>query len=152
MVQCGKRPTSWITYPIRLRNAIGSRLRRSWPSNRISPASYSRRRFIKRSAVVFPEPLRPRSTSVSPSSTSSDTSSRTVLSPRRQTTFRNDRKATFRRSLAACPAAEPRLRLPQRFGERPLRIAPCVQNLESRSLRQHFELVHSKFMGRLRPD
>jgi hypothetical protein len=63
----GKRPVSWITYPIDRLKAIGSQSVVAFASTITFPAVGSIRRFTMRSSVVFPDPLRPSSAVVEPS-------------------------------------------------------------------------------------
>ena len=67
-VKCGNKPTSWMTYPMRRRNRIGSQFVVFFPSTNTPPDVGSRSRLISLSVVVLPDPLLPRSTTVSPDS------------------------------------------------------------------------------------
>jgi len=71
-VKCGKRPASWMTYPIPRRRRMGSQSEVARPWTRTWPEAGSRRRLISFNSVVLPLPLRPRRTRVSLGATVSD--------------------------------------------------------------------------------
>src|SRR5262249_60160288 len=70
----GSSPPPWMTYPIPRRSRKGGTAPVPCPATTTCPALGSIRRLISFSVVVFPEPLRPSSTSVSPAATVNDTS------------------------------------------------------------------------------
>src|SRR6266568_2818366 len=80
------------------RNGIGSSPRTSLSSMRTSPLLASIMRLTVRSSVVFPDPLRPRTAVVVPSSNTSEIPSSSCLPPAAAT-------HTFRNSIAALIAA-----------------------------------------------
>lgn len=73
-VKCGKRPTCWMTYPIRRRSWSGSARVTSSPSRKTRPVVGSISRLIRRRVVVLPQPDGPRSTTISPAAMSRDNS------------------------------------------------------------------------------
>ena len=80
MVWCGKRPTCWMTYPMRRRSWTGSSWRTSLPSMRIAPDVGSMSRFTIFSDVVFPEPLGPTRMQIFPAGTVNERASTAVWS------------------------------------------------------------------------
>src|SRR5262245_64803860 len=82
-VKCGNRPASWMTYPIRRLSRIKSQAVVGVPSIKTVPARGSSKPFTSFKAVVLPDPLRPRSTRVSPASTSKLRSYRIAFWPMR---------------------------------------------------------------------
>src|SRR5829696_1519754 len=104
------------------------------PSNRMRPSWIGSSPLMQRSIVLLPEPERPITAMISPGATSSETSSRTVLAPKRLTTWES-----------STSDMQPALQIPAPLGQR-----EAHREVDHRDDHEHRHRAKGRGIGNLR--